>query len=124
MTTGDIKLKVKSADIHDSASANPTGVIADGQQLGLHIDHAVSTSNSCSSGDPADCTSIDLAFGFNNFFKATCLAGKCTLNSTVNTLIGGSGAISAGDAANTTFSGIGINDQDGDLAFAEGLFIP
>ena len=121
--TGDIKLKVKSADIHDSASANPTGVIADGQQLGLHVDHAISTSDACTSGDPAGCSTIDLGPLFNGQFKANCLAGKCTINSTVNTLLGAS-TIMAVDKVNISIAGVGINDQDGDLAFSEGLFIP
>jgi hypothetical protein len=124
VATGDIKLKVKSADIHDSASPNPTGVIADGQQLGLHVDHAVSTAvTGCGSGDPNGCSTIDLGPLFNGQFKASCLAGKCTLNSTVNTLLG-SQTISAGQAVNIQISGVGINDQDGDEAFSEGLFIP
>jgi hypothetical protein len=119
---GDIKLKVKSADIHDSAVPS-NGVIADGTQLGLHVDHAISTSDACTSGDPAGCTTIDLGALFNNTFKATCVAGKCTINSTVNTLLG-SPTIMAGDSVNISVAGVGINDQDGDLAFTEGLFIP
>jgi hypothetical protein len=120
--TGDIKLKVKSADIHDSAVAG-NGVIADGSQLGLHVDHAISTSDACTSGDPAGCSTIDLGPLFNGQFKATCLAGKCTINSTINTLLG-SPTIMAGDKVNISVGGVGINDQDGDLAFSEGLFIP
>ena len=118
VATGDIKLKVKSAGVEDNGVP-----IADGQMLGLHIDHAVSTSDGCTSGDPAGCTTIDLGPLFNGIFKASCLAGKCTINSTVNTLLGAS-TIQAGDRANITISGVGINDQDGDLAFQEGLFIP
>jgi hypothetical protein len=118
VATGDIKLGVKTADIQDNGVT-----IADGQQLGLHVDTAISTSDACSSGDPAGCTSIDLGPLFNNMFKTTCLAGKCTLKSTVNTLLG-TPTIMAGDAVNITISGIGINDQDNDVAFREGIFIP
>lgn len=118
VTSGDIKLKVKTADILDNGVT-----IADGQQLGLHIDSAISTSNACQSGDPAGCTTIDLGALFNNQFKATCLKGKCTLSSTVNTLLG-TNTISAGNRANISIAGAGINDQDSDVAFREGLFIP
>ncbi len=118
VATGDIKLKVKSADVQDNGVT-----IADGQQLGLHLDHAVSTSDACTSGDPVGCTTIDLGPLFNNMFKASCLAGKCTLSSTVNTILAAT-TITAGTRANITVSGIGINDQDGDLAFSEGLLIP
>lgn len=130
VATGDIKLKVKTADIHDSASTNPTctGCINDGQQLGLHLDHAVSSAVlGCASADPNGCSTIDLGPLFNGQFKASCLAGKCTLSSTVNTLLGTpppNGTITAGEAANIQIAGLGINDQDGDEAFAEGLFIP
>lgn len=118
VATGDIKIKVKTADVQDNGVT-----IADGQMLGLHIDHAISTSDGCTSGDPLGCTTIDLGALFNGQFKANCLAGKCTINSTVNTLLGAS-TIQAGDRASITISGIGINDQDGDLAFQEGLLIP
>jgi hypothetical protein len=119
VTKGDIKLKVKSADIQDNGV-----LIADGQQLGLHLDHAVSTAVlGCASADPNGCSTIDLGPLFNNMFKASCLAGKCTLNSTVNTVLG-SPTITAGQAVNIQVAGLGINDQDADLAFAEGLFIP
>jgi hypothetical protein len=119
VATGDIKLKVKSADIQDNGVT-----IADGQQLGLHLDHAVSTAVlGCASADPLGCSTIDLGPLFNGMFKASCLAGKCTLNSTVNTILG-SPTITAGQAVNIQVAGLGINDQDGDEAFAEGLFIP
>jgi hypothetical protein len=114
---GDLKLSVKSSDILDNGVT-----IADGQQVGLHIDHTISTADSCSSGDTNGCTTIDVGPLFNNQFKATCTSGKCTLKTTVNTL--SPGQISAGDRVNITFAGVGINDQDGDLAFSEGLFIP
>ncbi len=116
--SGDIKLAVKSADILDNGAT-----IADGQQLGLHLDHAVSTADSCTSMDPNGCSTVDLGPLFNNTFKATCTAGKCTLKSTVNTLLG-SATISAGSRVNITVAGLGLNDQDNDLSFTEGLFIP
>jgi hypothetical protein len=118
VATGDIKLKVKTADVQDNGVT-----IADGQMLGLHVDSAISTSDSCGSADPAGCTTIDLGPLFNNVFKASCLAGKCTVNSTVNTLLGAA-TIMAGDRVNITIAGVGVNDQDGDVAFREGLFIP
>jgi hypothetical protein len=119
VATGDIKLKVKSADIQDNGVT-----IADGQQLGLHLDHAVSTAVlGCASADPLGCSTIDLGPLFNGMFKASCLAGKCTLNSTVNTILG-SPTITAGQAVNIQIAGLGVNDQDGDQAFSEGLFIP
>src|SRR6185369_3870950 len=117
VTTGDLKIGVKTADIHDNGV-----LIADGQQLGLHIDHAITTTDACASLDPNGCTSIDVGPLFNNTFKTTCLKGKCTLKTTVNTLV--PGQIVAGDRVNITLSGLGMNDQDGDLCFAEGLFIP
>jgi hypothetical protein len=117
VATGDINIGVKSADVQDNGV-----LIADGQQLGLHIDHAVSTSDNCTSGDVNGCTTVDLGPLFNNTFKTTCTAGKCTLKTTVNTLT--PGQIVAGDRVNITISGLGMNDQDGNLCFAEGLFIP
>lgn len=117
VATGDIKIGVKSADIQDNGVT-----IADGQQLGLHIDSAVSTSDNCMSADPAGCTTIDLGALFNNTFKTTCLLGKCTLKTSVNTLT--PGQIVSGDRANITISGLGMNDQDGNQCFGEGLFIP
>jgi hypothetical protein len=115
--TGDIKIGVKSGDIDDNGV-----LIADNEQLGLHIDHAVTTTDSCVPAVAAGCTSIDVGPLFNNTFKTTCLKGKCTLKTTVNTLT--PGQIVAGDRVNITLSGIGMNDQDGDLCFSEGLFIP
>jgi len=116
-TGSDIKIGVKTADIDDNGV-----LIADGQQLGLHIDHAISTSDACASLDTNGCTSIDLGGAFNNVFKTTCLKGKCTLKTTVNTLT--PGQITAGNRVNITISGLGMNDQDGDQCFGEGLFIP
>jgi hypothetical protein len=118
VATGDIKLSVKLSDVQDNGVT-----IADNQLLGLHVDSAISTSSGCASADPNGCTTIDLGPLFNNQFKATCLAGKCQLKSTVNTLLG-SATITAGDRANITISGVGVNDQDGDVAFREGIFIP
>ena len=117
VATGDIKIGVKSADIQDNGV-----LIADGQQLGLHIDHTVSTTSNCASADPGGCSTIDIGALFNNVFKTTCLKGKCTLKTTVNTLT--PGQITAGAKVNISLAGLGLNDQDGDLAFAEGLFIP
>jgi hypothetical protein len=118
VATGDIKLKVKTADVLDNGVT-----IADGQQLGIHVDSAISTSAGCASMSPNGCTSIDLGVLFNNQFKTTCLAGKCTLNSSVNTILAAS-VITPGNRANITVAGLGLNDQDVDVAFREGLFIP
>jgi len=117
VATGDIKIGVKSADIDDNGV-----LIADGQQLGLHLDHAVATTTNCASADPGGCSTQDLGLLFSNVFKAGCLKGKCTLKTTVNTVT--PGQITAGAKVNITISGLGLSDQDGDLAFSEGLFIP
>src|SRR5262249_22012335 len=116
-STGDIKIGVKPADIDDNGV-----LIADGQQLGLHIDHTWTTTDACMSADPAGCTTIDVGLVFNNTFKTTCLKGKCTLKTTVNTVV--AGQIGAGDHVNIQLAGIGMNDQDNDEFAAEGLFIP
>lgn len=103
VATGDIKLKTKTADIQDNGVT-----IADGQMLGLHLDHAVSTDVAGrASADPNRCSSIDLGSLFNNQFKGSCLAGKCTINSTVNRILG-SPIITAGQAVNIRIAGFGI----------------
>jgi hypothetical protein len=124
--SGDIKVAVKGSDIMDNGS--PASI-----NLKAAASSVISTVNSCANmagatsppapGTGVDCTGQDLSFLFSAVIGIPCVAGKCSLKSSINTIIG-AGAITTGSLANTQISGISVKDPDGDIAFTSGLFIP
>jgi len=123
--SADIKLAVKGSDIMEN------GMPSNGN-LKAAAASVITTVDSCAAGAPPqsmpppgggiDCTSQDLGLFFSAVITVPCVAGKCSLKSSINTIIPGS--ITGGTLANTAISGIGMKDADGDLAFTSGLFIP
>jgi len=124
--SGDIKVAVKGSDIQDNGMPSNSNLKAAATSV-------ISTVNNCAPGAPpqsppppggaVDCTGQDLSFLFSAVIVVPCAAGKCSLKSSINTIIG-PGAISTGTLANTQISGIGMKDGDGDIAFTSGLLIP
>jgi hypothetical protein len=122
VATGDLKIGIKSIDVlNNGVPANSINLTAVSQTV-------VSTSGNCAMGlgnptpDGTECTSQNIGPLFSAVFPVPCLAGKCALKTSVNTLL--PGTITIGGKANTNISGIGLADPDGDLAFTEGIFLP
>ena len=124
VATGDLKVGIKALDILNN------GVPANSINLGSSVSRVVVTGGNCAPGVPpqpapvpgTDCTSTDLSSLFGGIFSIPCVAGKCQLKTTVNTII--PGAITAGSKTLIEIAGISLTDPDGDRAFTVGLFLP
>jgi hypothetical protein len=123
VATGDLKVGVKALDVLNNGM--PANV-----SLGMSAARVLTTSGTCAPGLPpqpapvpgTECTSTDIASLFSGLFAVPCVAGKCQLKTSVNTLV--PGAITAGGKIVTEIGGISIDDPDGDRAFTQGLLIP